>query len=698
MVRCLNCMELYDEQFEVCSHCGFVRGTPPKEAYHLHPGTLLADRYTIGTVLGFGGFGITYRAWDRVLEQMVAVKEYYPNGIVNRIPGQDEVIIYTGERANEFQKGKERFLSEARNMARFSTHPNIVNVFAFFEANNTAYIVMEFLDGISYKQYIRNNGGKVTPDIAIEVTLSVLDALHEIHKARIIHRDISPDNIFICEGGIIKVIDFGAARFSTGDEEKTMSIILKPGYAPPEQYRNKSRQGPWTDIYAVGAVLYRSITGVMPEESVNRMVEDNMKKPKELDSEIPEYLDNSIMRAMALNQELRFQNVEEFRDALQNKKKVLDVGSELKKRKGRRAAGIACIFVLILAAGLVCYRMYETNLRRAYLKEAQIEVWIPVKGTGEAGENVKDRLEEAQAVFQEALSNFCSDNNMIKVEVRAFPEEEYRDKLIEAMESGVMPDLFDSTLLGREYEDSYAPLDEVYDLLKENGEADKYYFLEKLNSEDHQMKQFPLSFQVPVIYANTNLYKNEGAIESEADIRSDKKISAACNPQDLIVYEEYFGISLDTLGEYEDFRNKNSALYLGDTGDYQSVQKDMAGIYRVYFPEKDRVKGHYTDLFSVWDNSSDARKAAAIRAVYYLLSEGAQNIYHVRNVHGLPLNKESFERYLSINVELQELRSYIDGIELKSVIEIPKPEKQVETSRERKKYETLSELHGGIWG
>ena len=129
MVQCQICGKPFDEAFGVCPHCGFIPGSKPKEAYHLHPGIVLRNRYTIGNTVGFGGFGITYRAWDRTLDKMVAIKEFYPNGIVNRVPGEKEVIIYSGNRANEFQNGKIRFLSEARNMARFNTHPNIVNVY-----------------------------------------------------------------------------------------------------------------------------------------------------------------------------------------------------------------------------------------------------------------------------------------------------------------------------------------------------------------------------------------------------------------------------------------------------------------------------------------------------------------------------------------------------------------------------------------
>ena len=395
-MRCLKCMKEFDEKYGVCPHCGQVPGQEKNEPYELPPGSVLKGRYLVGIAVGVGGFGITYRAWDRTLEKMIAIKEYYPsaNGIVNRVPGQRQVIIYSGQREIEFRNGKERFLLEARNMAKFNTHPNIVHVFDFFEENGTAYIVMEFLDGISYKQFILANGGTVNQDIALEVTLAVLDALREIHKNGIIHRDISPDNIFICQGGVVKLIDFGAARFSTGEEEKTLSVILKPGYAPPEQYRKRSRQGPWTDIYAVGAMFYRALTGVMPEESVNRLVQDNVIPPSQLNPNISENLSNCIMRAMALNQELRFRNVDQFREAIQTKNKVRDVKEELKRRRTLRTAVIAAIFLFLAGSGGICYGIFQSKRSQATLASVSLTVWYPAaQDGGQQSANAQDNAE-----------------------------------------------------------------------------------------------------------------------------------------------------------------------------------------------------------------------------------------------------------------------------------------------------------------
>lgn len=209
MIRCINCFEQINDDNNACPHCGYVKGTPPKELYHLFPGTELENRYVIGEVLGFGGFGITYKAWDKKLDFVVAVKEFYPSGIVNRTPGTKDIIIYAKKREKEFYYGKDRFLEEARNMAKFSSEPNIVNVSAFFEENNTAYIVMEFLDGISLSQYLHESEGIIDVASGIQITEAIANALVKIHEKGIIHRDVSPDNIFLCVNGRIKLIDFG---------------------------------------------------------------------------------------------------------------------------------------------------------------------------------------------------------------------------------------------------------------------------------------------------------------------------------------------------------------------------------------------------------------------------------------------------------------------------------------------------------
>ena len=244
MARCYQCMKEYPDGYDICPHCGYDQTSEAENLYYLPAGTVLGQgRYLVGKAVNAGGFGIVYRVWDQTFSKMVAIKEYFPSAIATRIPGTTEVRVHSNKNMREYEVGKSRFLSEARRVAKFQTNPNVVDVYDFFEENETAYMVMEFMDGMTYKQFIRSQGGKVKPDLACRVTLAVLDALSEVHRERIVHRDINPNNIFICQDGKVKLYDFGAARLETTD----MTTILTPCYAPPEQYITNGKQGSYTD-------------------------------------------------------------------------------------------------------------------------------------------------------------------------------------------------------------------------------------------------------------------------------------------------------------------------------------------------------------------------------------------------------------------------------------------------------------------
>jgi serine/threonine protein kinase len=225
---CLNCFKDKGD-FMVCRYCGWVEGTPPDQAYHLHPGTVLAHRYVVGTVIGFGGFGVIYKVWDLQLSKILAIKEFFPAGLVNRVPGEKDVLVFSGDDEANYLKTLQRFLEEARNIARFNDDPNIINVLNYFEENNTAYIVMEHLEGISLSDYLLEKGGRLSPEEAFSIIEPVMDGLMTIHKTGIIHRDIHPGNIFITTANRIKIIDFGAAKFSTGEDEKTLTVLVTQG-------------------------------------------------------------------------------------------------------------------------------------------------------------------------------------------------------------------------------------------------------------------------------------------------------------------------------------------------------------------------------------------------------------------------------------------------------------------------------------
>ena len=282
--------------------------------YCLRKGTRLIGRYTIEGVLGQGGFGITYLGMDELHKKKVAIKEFFPQGIVTRNIEYEDTVTVTlvGEKEN-YDKGKERFLKEAQTMAMFSKDKGIVKALDFFEINNTAYIVMEYLEGVTLKQYLRENK-RIDAEDLVELLVPLIEALDEIHSQGLIHRDISPDNIMVLPDGRIKLMDFGAARDYTEFGEKSLSIVLKPGYAPPEQYQTHGVQGPWTDIYALCATMYKCITGENPPDAIDRLVDDHLKKISAFGISVSPQIEKAIIKGMsvAAKDRYRYQNVGDF--------------------------------------------------------------------------------------------------------------------------------------------------------------------------------------------------------------------------------------------------------------------------------------------------------------------------------------------------------------------------------------------------
>lgn len=303
-----------------------------KNSYSLQRNTGLIGRYVIQEVLGQGGFGITYLGIDKLYGNKVAIKEYYPQKIAMRKAQYEDVVTVTSiEEKNNYDKGKKRFLDEAQVMARFNKNEGIVKILDFFEANNTAYIVMEYLEGITLKQYLGKYGVIQFRNL-IEMMLPLLEALIEIHSQGLIHRDISPDNIMVQHNGKLKLMDFGAARDYTESGNKSLTVILKPGYAPPEQYQTHGVQGPWTDIYALCATIYKCLTGITPPDAIARVMDDKFKEPDQLDGKLSPDIKKILWKGMNIFPEERYQDIVEFGedvcDALfipeENKKLDLD--------------------------------------------------------------------------------------------------------------------------------------------------------------------------------------------------------------------------------------------------------------------------------------------------------------------------------------------------------------------------------------
>ena len=357
---CYNCFQERETQVGPCPYCGFdLAENEKKFPVALRAGTVLNDRYIIGRVLGQGGFGITYLALDTQLNAKVAIKEFMPNDIATRIGTTVSVAMDT--KSEEFAYGAERFQEEARTLAKFIGNPNIAAVTSYFDENDTSYFVMDYIEGISFKTYIANHGGKISVEETLNVMIPVLRALTAVHAEGFIHRDVTPDNIYITKDGMVKLLDFGSARYSIGDKSKSLDVILKVGYAPKEQYIRRSRQGPFTDVYSCAACFYAAITGFLPPESLERLDEDTLVPISQCGIDIPEYLDKAILKGLAVQPEDRFQSAAEFLDAIESQQVVevpvsggntASLTLEKKKAKPALIAAIAAAVVVVLGIGI----------------------------------------------------------------------------------------------------------------------------------------------------------------------------------------------------------------------------------------------------------------------------------------------------------------------------------------------------------
>ena len=319
LMKCIYCFNEISEG-DKCSFCGSVSTEYSPLEVHLPVGTVIGGRYELGAVIGEGGFGITYAAYDRVLKSRCAVKEYFPKqfSVRNRTENQNTYVRYISNGENDFKNGLEKFKREASRLAAFDGNRNVVNVKDYISENNTGYIIMNFVEGVSLKEYVINCGGRLSCEKVLEMMKPLIDTLGKIHRTGLIHRDINPDNIMITSDEKPVLIDFGAAR--EYDTDKSMSVVLTQGFAPPEQYSSQGNQGPWTDIYSLCAVMYMLVTGSVPADSMDRF--GGAKKLEKISAygvRIPTSAEKAILKGLAVNPEDRWRSAQELYDALYEK-------------------------------------------------------------------------------------------------------------------------------------------------------------------------------------------------------------------------------------------------------------------------------------------------------------------------------------------------------------------------------------------
>lgn len=662
MTRCNSCFLEIENDQESCPHCGYRSGQPAKELYHLYPGTVLKKRYQIGQVLGFGGFGITYKAWDQQLETVVAVKEYYPSGLVNRIPGEREVLLFAGGRANEYRSGLCRFLDEAKNMARFRSSKNIVNIFEYFEENNTAYIVMEFLDGITLNDFLKTN--ELDLDSCMEITSDICDALTELHAQKIIHRDVSPDNIFLCMNGTTKLIDFGAARFSA-DEDKKMTIVLKPGFAPPEQYESVNAQGPWTDVYALGATLYLMLTRIKPEESTDRKISDELVAPKEINAEISEQVSNTIMKAMALDKHLRLPSVADFQKALAGEAKVIPLEKEKKKRKRNRIIGIL-MAAAVLAVGSIGLSVGILRQRaNTILPDASITLCYT-----KTGDLTTDAIKGD--AFAKIVENFTVSNPNVEIQVVGVGQDTYEEQLQNMQsETSSSVTIFESTFLDSDFLKTYAS--GISGVVDQDAKKN-CFFLKDYKTLFPDENQIPLGFSVPLLYVNTaigstDLSTASDVIKAITEARGNIAINPSLDGEIVNKALGAKGLARSVREDCESFLSEEYLAYFGRLSDYGAIQSKMAGRYYLIFLPSEDMLSEFSDLYSISNMANEDEKIVAVSFLSYLLSDNSQEILFVQSHQSvIPLSKnaatifgEVYSELAPICAEAEMYPAYIQG-------------------------------------
>lgn len=351
-----------------CSRCGWTGDVVRTRPNCLSPGSILRDRYLVGQPLGQGGFSITYLVLDLSLNLRLCLKEFFPSSAVSRISGGQGVRVIDGQMEEAFREGLDQFLLEGRILARLSGKPGIIEVRDLFQMNGTAYMVMDLLEGVTLRNYLGGKKEKLPPEQVLKILMPIMDSLRAVHEEGIVHRDISPENVFLTTDGQARLLDFGSARDLPLRVVEGRSIVVKPGYAAPEQYRARGRQGAWTDVYGLSATFFRCVTGTPPPDALDRIEEDPLQSLSDEEFSLPVKWKKVLLRGMAVQVGDRFQDVSSLQFALLH---AAGLDGELTSRGEKRKGSLLKVFVIgvSLVAAVVSGGLWHLNDRPGKLME-----------------------------------------------------------------------------------------------------------------------------------------------------------------------------------------------------------------------------------------------------------------------------------------------------------------------------------------
>ena len=631
-MRCNYCFFNIETGNDKCPQCGYIKGSPAEELFYLNPGVVLAGRFVIGQVLGAGGFGIVYKAWDMQQNIPVAVKEYYPSGLVTRSPGEQRLRIVAQSRMTEFNTGMKRFAAERNGTigidVKYPENPSLVHGVSAIDDNDTLYMVMEYIEGVTLTNHIEQNGPMPLEE-GLKVIYDILEAVRDVHSLDVIHRDISPDNIILMPNGGVKLIDFGAAKFGKRDSSKNTERVMKPGYSPPEQYEPDGRSGIHTDIYAVGATLYFLLTGYKPEESTNRKTTDLLAAPKSLNEEMPEHISDSILKAMAIDHRLRFKDAEAFTAALKGEKKTMRPEKEKKKLKFRRLVSIAATFLVLGAIGTFAY--FQAMDQIPTLNDAEFEVWVRLSG---------DSFADSQRIsaFERIIQDFTEIYPNVDVSLVTISADDYETEL-EAAISQSRPVLFESDLI------SAALLAETIDLNSvANNVGANTHFINTYTRFFPDRNQMPTGFAQYGVFINTTFSGYTDPVTDLPDLLASMPTGAnriAVAEGSEAAFVSMFG-TVTTAAEEEFFNGTVGAIF-ADTSRLGDVQRSFMGRYRLLRIDIADAPVFFSGMFSIIDSTRD-EVAAKRRFLEDMLGSRAQDYLHIQVHSGFaPLNHDTLD-------------------------------------------------------